>query len=262
MALALLIILSAITLASAYLFTHPWLPFAASSTATAIDGSMLRNIAVVGIAFITSHLILAGLLWKYRGSRPISRDVKPNYERRIEFTAIAVAVILFMGMNISGQNMWAKTSPLSPRDTSGVVRVEVVAEQFRWYFRYPGADGVFGKRRVELQDASLGNPLGLDKSDAAAADDVIATTLTLPADADVRLTLRTHDVIHSFFVPALRLKQDSLPGRPISLGLRVEQPGEYEIVCAELCGLGHHTMNSKLKVVPRAAFDQWSQAAK
>ena len=262
MALALLIILSGITLASAYLFTHPWLPFAASSTARAIDASMLNNIALVGIAFIASHLLLAGLLWRYRDDRPTPVAAAPNYERKIEFTAIGIAIVLFMGMNISGQRIWARTSPLNSAEKAEVVRVEVVAEQFRWYFRYPGADGVFGKRRVVLQDASLGNPLGLDKTDAAAVDDVVATTLMLPAGTDVRLSLRTHDVVHSFFVPALRLKQDSLPGRPIALGLRVDQPGEYEIVCAELCGLGHHAMNSKLKVVPRDEFESWSRASR
>jgi cytochrome c oxidase subunit 2 len=262
MALALLLILSGITLASAYFFNHAFLlmPVAASSTAQAIDQSLWRNVVVVGAVFVVSQGLLAVLVYRFRASRPTGAMRPISYERSIEFSAIAVAVILFMGMNITGQSTWAKVSPIGSTASTSPIHVEVVGEQFRWYFHYPGADGVFGKTRTELQDASVGNPLGLDKSDPTATDDIVTSLLTIPAASDVQITLRTHDVIHSFFIPALRLKQDTLPGTPIELLLKVETPGSYEIACAELCGLGHHTMNAKMRVISQREFAEWAKA--
>ena len=134
------------------------------------------------------------------------------------------------------------------------VRVEVTGVQFRWYFRYPGPDGKFGRTHPELVDAAEGNPLGIDWADPAAADDVVTSELVIPADRDVELTLRAQDVIHSFFVPALRVKQDAVPGQAIIIHVQATKPETYEIACAQLCGMGHYQMNAKLKVVPEVQF--------
>jgi cytochrome c oxidase subunit II len=134
--------------------------------------------------------------------------------------------------------------------------------QFAWYFRYPGADGKFGRTDPKLEDASAGGQaaLGIDTSDPASRDDVVTGILEVPVNRDLDLTLRAHDVIHSFFVPQLRFKQDAVPGLNIHMHVRAEQTGDYEIACAELCGLGHYKMHGMMKVVTEPEFEKWLAA--
>jgi cytochrome c oxidase subunit 2 len=134
--------------------------------------------------------------------------------------------------------------------------------QFAWYFRYPGNDGTFGKTSVKLMDPSAGGEaaVGLDTSDPAAKDDVVTGTMYLPVDREVDLSLRAVDVIHNFFVPSLRFKQDAVPGLNIHMHLKPTQIGDYEVACAELCGLGHYKMHGMVKVVSQEDFDKWLAA--
>jgi cytochrome c oxidase subunit 2 len=141
----------------------------------------------------------------------------------------------------------------------GAVRVEVTSMQFAWYFRYPGPDGKFGATKPELEDASSGGEgaLGLDPSDPASKDDVVTGTMFVPVNREVEVILRAHDVIHSLFIPAMRFKQDAVPGLAIHMHFTPTQTGDYEIACAELCGLGHYKMHGILKVVSQEEFDKW-----
>ena len=99
--------------------------------------------------------------------------------------------------------------------------------------------------------------VGLDTSDPASRDDFVTTTLVVPAHRNVRLTLRAQDVIHSFFVPELRFKQDAVPGMAIPVVFTPNREGNFEIVCAALCGLGHYRMRATMKVVNDAEFQAW-----
>jgi cytochrome c oxidase subunit 2 len=134
--------------------------------------------------------------------------------------------------------------------------------QFAWYFRYPGADGKFGATSPTLMDPSAGNEaaVGLDTSDAASKDDVVTGTMYLPVNRQVDLRLHAVDVIHSFFVPNMRFKQDAVPGLEIHMHFTPKEVGDYEIACAELCGLGHYKMHGMLKVVSQEDFDKWLAA--
>jgi cytochrome c oxidase subunit II len=137
--------------------------------------------------------------------------------------------------------------------------VEVTGMQFAWYFRYPGPDGKFGQTDPKLIDPSSGNEaaIGLNTSDAAAKDDIVSGTMFLPVNREVDLTLRAVDVIHSFFVPSFRFKQDAVPGLAIHMHFTPTEVGDYEIACAELCGLGHYKMHGMVKVISQADFDKW-----
>ena len=137
--------------------------------------------------------------------------------------------------------------------------IDVYAHQFAFNFRYAGPDGIFGHTGIEFINDAEGNPAGLDPGDPAAKDDIVTANLRIPAGRDVLLRLHSRDVIHDFFVRELRTKQDIVPGMEIPLEVRVEKPGSYEIVCAELCGLGHSQMRSLLIVMPPAEYDQWKQ---
>ncbi len=118
--------------------------------------------------------------------------------------------VLYAWMAFTAQRLWAANR--FEGASLEALQVEVMGVQFQWYFRYPGEDAAFGTVRPEMVKAAAGNPLGLDKRDPAAADDIVASELVLPAGREVDLTLARVDVIHGFFVPAMRLKQNAVPG--------------------------------------------------
>src|SRR5208282_3440012 len=132
---------------------------------------------------------------------------------------------------------------------SDAIQVEVTTNQFVYTFRYPGADGKFGMLDSTLVNAPAGNPLGLDPNDPAAKDDIVTSTLTVPVNHPVELLLRSQDVVHNFFVRELRLQQDAVPGMLIPLHFTADRTGRCEIVCTQLCGLGHYRMRSFLNIV-------------
>ena len=171
-----------------------------------------------------------------------------------------LTAVLFVGLNLMGSNVWARER-FAPAE-AGSVPVEVTGMQFAWYFRYPGADGKFGATSPKLMDPSAGNEaaVGLDTSDPASKDDVVTGTMYLPVNRQVDLRLRAVDVIHSFFVPNMRFKQDAVPGLEIHMHFTPTEVGDYEIACAELCGLGHYKMHGMLKVVSQEDFDKWLAA--
>ena len=122
--------------------------------------------------------------------------------------------------------------------------------------RYPGTDKKLG--RVLNTLISDANPFGLDPSDSASADDIVLLNeMHLPLNEPVILLLRSKDVIHSFFVPEFRFKQDTIPGLTTSVGFTANRTGQYEIACAEYCGLAHYRMRGSITVETRTDFDAW-----
>jgi cytochrome c oxidase subunit 2 len=123
--------------------------------------------------------------------------------------------------------------------------------------RYPGEDNKFGPLKLELIDDSLGNPLGVDRNHADGKDDIIVPRMAVPVNEEIEVILRSKDVLHNFFVPELRLKLDTVPGLVGKLHFKPEKVGTYEIVCSELCGLGHYKMRSYLDVMELADYEKW-----
>ncbi len=138
----------------------------------------------------------------------------------------------------------------SARCASGILHREVVAQQFQWNFHYAGADGKFGRTDPSLIDDGTLNFIGLDAADAAASDDSVTATLAIPVNRPVELRLRSKDVIHNFWVPQLRFKQDLVPGMEIKVNFTANRVGKYELACAELCGQLHFKMKSYMLVLP------------
>jgi cytochrome c oxidase subunit II len=150
---------------------------------------------------------------------------------------------------------WATVREKFP-DAADSVRIRVVAEQFAWNIHYTGKDGVFGKTDPKLMNAS--NPLGLDRSDPHAKDDVATINqLHIPVDTPVIAELTSKDVIHSFFLPVMRVKQDTVPGQAIPVWFQATQTGQFEIACAQLCGLGHYRMRGFFVVDSKEEFAKW-----
>jgi cytochrome c oxidase subunit 2 len=173
--------------------------------------------------------------------------------------------ILLLGLAVP---LWGERVKEFPAEKDATV-VRVVGEQFAWNIHYPGPDGVFGKTAIDKIDLQT-NPLGIDRSDPAAKDDVTTVNqLRLPVGKPVIVHLSAKDVIHSFGVPEMRIKQDAVPGIEIpvwwvptvttaAMREKLGQPAfVYEIACAQLCGLGHATMRGFVTIEEPADFQKW-----
>ncbi|HEY7098417.1 MAG TPA: cytochrome c oxidase subunit II [Terriglobales bacterium] len=259
MGLALLAVIWLITFVSTYFFIAKtwWFPAGMSAASAGIDHQFTFTFITMGIVFVLAQCGLGLFVWKYRDQGAASKVEYSHGNLKLEVLWTGLTAILFIGLNLMGSPIWAaeRFEPAKP----DAVPVEVTGMQFAWYFRYPGNDGKFGKTSPTLIDPSSGNEaaIGLDTDDPASKDDVVAGTMYLPVNREVDLTLRADDVIHSFFVPSMRFKQDAVPGLAIHMHFTPIATGDYEIACAELCGLGHYKMHGMLKVVSQADFDKW-----
>jgi cytochrome c oxidase subunit 2 len=262
MGLVLLIVIWLITLASTYFFVAKtwWFPPGASAAAPLIDHHFTVTFILMGIVFVAAQLSLGFLVWKYRDRGSSSKAVYSHGNTTLEVLWTVLTAVLFIGLNLMSSSIWA-SERFRPA-AADAQRVEVTGMQFAWYFRYPGPDGKFGATRPELEDASTGGEgaVGLDTSDPASKDDVVSGVMYLPVNREIELILRSHDVIHSFFVPAMRFKQDAVPGLAIHMHFTPTRTGDFEIACAELCGLGHYKMHGIVKVVSQEDFDKWMAA--
>jgi len=208
------------------------------------------------------------ILVRFRQSRNPVADYKGVTSHRSTYLEIGVAVVeavLLIGFAIP---LWAARVEGLPPENEALV-VQVTGEQFAWNIHYPGADRVFGRTDVKLLDLQS-NPLGLDRSDPAAKDDVTTVNqLYLPVNRQIIVRLRTKDVIHSFGVPEFRVKQDAIPGLTIPIWfipnvttaeMRTRTGNaqfQYEIACAQLCGLGHARMRGFVTVQSSEEFQKW-----
>ncbi|HEY4901899.1 MAG TPA: cytochrome c oxidase subunit II [Candidatus Sulfotelmatobacter sp.] len=262
MGLALMAVIWLITLASTYFFVAKtwWLPVGAAEAAGFIDHQFALTFVIMGVVFLAAQLSLGYFAWRYR-DHPSADPVKYSHgNTKLEVIWTVLTAILFIGLNLMGSSVWA-SQRFDPAE-AGAVKVEVTGMQFAWYFRYPGPDGKFAPTSVKLMDPSAGGEaaVGLNTSDPDAKDDVVTGTMYLPVNREVDLSLRAVDVIHSFFIPSLRFKQDAVPGLNIHMHIKPTAIGEYEIVCAELCGLGHYKMHGMVHVVSQEDFDKWLAA--
>jgi cytochrome c oxidase subunit 2 len=207
-------------------------------------------------------------LIRFRRSRHPVADYAGVTSHRSTYLEVGVAVVeavLLFGFAIP---LWATRVDAMPAASESVV-VQVTGEQFAWNVHYPGPDGVFGRTDLKLLDLQS-NPLGLDRSDPAAKDDVTTLNqLYLPANKPAIVRLRSKDVIHSFGVPEFRVKQDAIPGLTIPIWFvptvttaemrtRTGKPEfQYEIACAQLCGLGHARMRGFVTIQTAEEFQAW-----
>jgi cytochrome c oxidase subunit II len=213
-------------------------------------------------AFFTYALI------RFRKSRnPVASygGARSHTSSYLEGGVLVVEMVLLFAFSIP---LWAARVDHVPPESEALV-VHLTAEQFAWNVRYAGPDGVFGRTDVKLIDVQS-NPLGLNRSDPAAKDDVTTLNqLYLPANKPIIVKLRSKDVIHSFNVPEFRVKQDAIPGLTIpvwfipdvttaEMRTRTGKPEfQYEIACAQLCGLGHYRMRGFVTVLSTDEFQKW-----
>ena len=208
-----------------------WLPEGITTTAPVIDRLFYIVLAITGVVFILVQGTLLVFLIRYR-KRPGRRAgyTRGNNFIEIVWTLIPALILVFLASY--NQRVWSQIRGMPPRTD---LEVEITAEQFAWNIRYAGADG------------QLNTP-----------DDVTTINqLHLPVHQTVLIRLKSKDVIHSFFVPQFRVKQDTVPGLTTHLWISATKTGHYEIACAELCGLGHYRMRGYLVIEPPEAFQTW-----
>ncbi len=225
------------------------LPLDASLHGPALDQHLLLNLWIVLALLALAHVLVFIGLAKRRTRTP------PRRQRTIEYLPIATLALLFTVLAARAETLW-QAARYTGADPSAL-QVEVTGMQFVWYFRYPGPDAIFGAVKPELIAPGEGNPLGRDPTDDSGRDDFISSQLVLPAARQVDLRLRAQDVIHGFSVPDMRLKQNAVPGQTIHIHFTPTAPGDYAILCTQLCGSGHYRMAATLRVLSQSDFDAW-----
>jgi cytochrome c oxidase subunit 2 len=244
------------------------LPVAASAHAGPVDHTMVLVHVLMAALFVGWLGFFLYALFRYRKKRNPVADYTGVTSKSSTYLEIAVAVVeavLLIGFSIP---LWAKRVDAFPPESESVV-VRVVAEQFAWNIHYPGPDGKFGKTDIKLIDLQT-NPLGLDRSDPDAKDDITTVNqLHLPVDKPAIIQLSSKDVIHGFNLTEFRVKQDAIPGVMIPLWFvptistddmrkRLGQDDfVYEIACAQLCGLGHYSMRGYVIIDSQEGFQAW-----
>jgi len=260
MALAIAVVVALITVISVAIVVLKvwWMPLDISTHGPAIDHQMNLTLIVTGIIFILAQLGLAWFVWKYRDRGDGRKAIYSHGHGMLEATWTTMAAILFIGLNLMGYRMWAEMYFRgAPPDA---LRVQVLGQQFAWYFRYPGPDGQFGPTHVEKVNDASGNFYGIDRErDPGSKDDIVTATLAVPVNRPVELVLLAKDVTHDFYVRELRIQQDMVPGMQIPVHFTATKTGRFEIACNQLCGLGHYKMRAFLEVMSEEDFQKWLQ---
>jgi cytochrome c oxidase subunit II len=236
-------------------FASPWWFTPIASNWTTMEDTVVLTFWVTGIVFVVVNLFLAWVVWKYRHKEGQRAAYEPE-NKKLEWWLTIVTSIGVAAMLAPGLIVWAKFVNV-PKDAA---IVEAIGQQWHWSYRFPGKDGELGH-----SDASLvtpDNPFGVDREDPNGADDILVASpeLHLPVGQPVKLLLRSKDVLHDFTVTQFRVKMDLVPGMVTHLWFTPTVPGSYEVLCEELCGVGHFAMRGRVVVTKRDEFDTWLAA--
>ena len=209
----------------------------------------------MGALFVGWSAYFIYVLIRFRKRRHPTADyhgVKSGISTHLEFSVVLIEAVLLIGFAIP---LWAKRVNQFP-ETKDAILVHAIGQQFNWNFHLPGPDGQFGRRDVHLVTNS--NPLGLDYNDPASKDDIVTMNeLHVPVNRPVIIELSSKDVIHNFALVHMRIAQDAIPGSLIPMWFKPIKTGTYEIICGQLCGLGHYGMKGTLVVDSPADYQAW-----
>ena len=211
-----------------------WLPLQGSTFAPQIDGLFIAILIITGLAFV---IVEAGLIWfviKYRG-RPGRKGHYTHGSAKAEVIWTAIPAVTVVALGLVSNHYWKE---IKGRDSipADAYPIAIHAKQFEWQVTYPGPDGQLG----------------------TADDFTVRNQLHVPVGRNIVVVLTSEDVIHSFWVPVLRVKQDAVPGLTIRAWFQATVPGEYELGCAELCGMGHYRMRARVFIHTQAEYDAWA----
>ncbi|MCZ6695536.1 MAG: cytochrome c oxidase subunit II [Acidobacteria bacterium] len=212
-----------------------WLPESASTYSSTIDNMFYLILVFTGVAFVLTEGLLFLFVFLYR-RRQGRRATYTHGNNTLEVIWTVVPAILLVVLAVASRTAWTEIKGSTP-ETDEIVTI--TASQFNWEIRYPGEDGRFDT-----------------------PDDVITNNeMRIPIGLPVKIRLRSEDVIHSFFLPHFRLKQDAVPGLTIEIWVEATRTGDFEIACAELCGFGHYSMKGILTVMEQDEYRDWLDEA-
>ena len=231
------------------------LPVQASAHAAELDQMTVLVHWLMLVLFVGWGAFFLFVLVRFRkAANPTANyaGAKGKFAKSTEVLVAIIEIVLLVGYAIPA---WATRVRELPSEDEAVV-VRVVSEQFAWNVHYPGRDRIFGRADAKLVSAE--NPLGLDRTDPRGRDDVTTINqLNLPIDRPVLVKLSSKDVIHSFGLYEMRVKQDAIPGMEIPVWFIPNRLGDYEIACSQLCGLGHYRMRGFVTVQSQTDFEGW-----
>ena len=251
MAIAVLVVVAASLL---FHYASPWWLTPLASNWREMDGTLAITLAVTGFFFVAINLFVAYVLVRFRhreGHRAAYQPDNKKLERwLIVLTTVGIVALLAPGLFVYAQYI---------RPPQDVLEVEALGQQWQWRFRFPGPDGKFGP--TDTRFVSGTNPFGLDPQNPAGRDNILVNggELHLPVNRPVKVLLRSHDVLHDFYVPQFRARMNMVPGMVTSFWFTPTKAGRYEILCAQLCGVGHFNMRGHVVVEDEAAFRSWLQ---
>jgi cytochrome c oxidase subunit 2 len=215
-----------------------WLPENINAHGGVIDSLFMFILVLTGVIFIATTVAMFWFMWRYDAGAnhdPVS-FTHGSHTLEVVWSILPAATLVFIA--IYQMNAWADAKMRRPKLPSGEIKpplAEVTGRQFEWRIRYAGEDGI------------VGTP-----------DDVqLVNDLHLPVNEEIVLSIKSADVLHSFFLPNLRVKQDVVPGMKQFVWFQPTKTGVYDIVCAELCGWGHYKMRGRVTIEPRDKFDSW-----
>ncbi|MBM88392.1 MAG: cytochrome-c oxidase [Gammaproteobacteria bacterium] len=237
------------------LYGGPWYFTELAADWGTIDFTINVTFWVTGFVFVAVNLFMAWCIYKFRHRDGQKAAYEPeNHKLEIGltiFTTVGVIAMLAPGLFV-----WAQFVTV-PEEAH---QYEVLGSQWQWQFRYPGEDGVLGA--ADVANVTPGNPFGINPEDPNGQDDVVVNepNMRLPVNQPAHALLRSHDVLHNYTVTQFRVKMDLVPGLVSYLWFDPTVEGTYDILCEELCGIGHFVMRGSVTVQSQEEFDAWLDA--
>ena len=231
------------------------MPAQAATHAAQIDNMIAAVHWLMLVLFVGWGAYFVFVLFRFRAGANPKASYGGAKGKVAKYSEIAVAIVEVILLVVYAIPAWAMRVQQFPPENQAVV-IRVIGKQFEWQVHYAGRDGKWGRRDVKLVAAE--NPIGLDKTDPDSKDDILDTNnLTLPVDRPILVHLSSMDVIHSFGLVEMRVKQDAVPGMDIPVWFIPNKTGDFEIACSQLCGLGHYRMRGFIHVKTQAEYDAW-----
>ena len=236
-------------------FVSPWYFTPIASNWGAIDTTISLTFWVTGFVFIAVNLFMAYAVFRYRYRVGQRADYEPE-NKKLEWWLFGLTSVGVAAMLAPGLSVWAQFVDV-PKDAA---QVEAVGQQWHWMYRFPGKDAKLGI--VNARFVSASNPFGIDPGDPKGQDDILIANpeVHLPIGKPVNMLLRSMDVLHNFSVAQIRVKMDLVPGLVTSAWFTPTRTGSFDLLCEELCGIGHFVMRGRIVVDEEAAFQTWLNA--
>lgn len=236
-------------------FYSPWWWTPIASNWGYIDHTITITFWITGVVFVAVISFTAYCVWRFRHQEGRRAEYEPE-SKRLEWWLTILTTVGVMALLSPGLAVWGQFVTI-PDDAT---EFEVLAQQWRFTYRFPGKDGKLGL--VDPRMISSDNSFGVDPNDPNGKDDILVEDgeVHLPIDKPVKVLLRSIDVLHDFYVPQFRAKMDMVPGMITHFWVTPTRTGTFDVLCFELCGTGHYDMRGKMVVDEQAAYQAWLDA--